>query len=301
MNPDDNMLSENSIKDEVTVMSNDGNSISRLVDVINMFENTKSYYDIHKYLKSSNNVDITKYMFLLNQSDENTNMQIIKSLSRKQIEEVLFDLPRLLEIFSETRITPLFKYRYRRYMFRILYLLWQDYYDKTKYHNLFLYVLNHPKSQEYVKEVNFTVDQLRSLVLSKQVENKLLEMARTENLEMRVFLSKHQINRDSVIAIDAIGIFFLFCSADDYLEIGSERLIIALMRSEIRNQAKIFNNMMKKLTKEELLKLKEVLLYFEYKYDNTITGKVQEFWNLISQETREIYEDAVNFTQEEIS
>lgn len=257
----------------------------------------EKFYDIHTSLKHEEHIDISHYYFIFQIADENALENAILSLTKTQIEVILCELPKLLEIFHETRITLIFRMRYRKYMFRILYLLWQDYYDRERFHNLFLYVLNHPKSVNYVKEVNFSVETLRSLVLAKQVENKFVEIARSEKLDMREFLSFHKINRDSIIAIDVMGIFFLFCSAEEYIEIGSERVIIALMRSDMKNQAKILSNMIQKLSSEDRIILKDVFRYFYYKYNAPGVEINHEFWKILPSNILEAVQDEFNSTK----
>lgn len=255
------------------------------------------FYDIHTSLNHEGNIAVANYYFLFQIADEKVLENAILSLTKTQVEVILCELPKLLEIFSESRITPIFRVRYRKYMFRILYLLWQDHYDNERFHNLFLYVLNHPKSAEYVKEVNFSVETLRSLVFAKEVESKFVEIARSEQRDMREFLTYHNINRDSIIAIDVMGIFFLFCSAQEYLEIGSERVIIALMRADMKNQAKILSNMIKKLSPEDRIELKDVFHYFYYKYNAPGAEINHEFWNMLSPNVLESVQDEFNSIQ----
>jgi len=251
-------------------------------------------YNIHRNSPDDSEFDIAGCLYLFHMTDEAILKNAIFSLTKKQISAILWQLPTLLEIFNENKILPIIRMRYRKYVFRILYLLWQDYYDKPKFRNLFLYVVNNPKTAEYVKEVNFSAETLRSIALSSQAENKFIELARTEQLDMREFLSFHKINRDSVIAIDAMSVFFLFCSGQDYIEFGSERLIIALMRFETKNQAKILNNMLRKLNREERLALKDVFQYFIYKYSLRGTEKIHEFWLLIQPELLETMQEEFN-------
>ncbi len=258
-----------------------------LNDALRALSDKEALYNIHWHSVYERESDFSEYLYLFRQPDEKALKDAILSLTRRQIETFLSQLPAFLEVYSEEKIFPIIRYRYRKYMFRILYLFWQDYYDKAKAQRLFLYVLNHPKTSEYVGEVHFSAETLRSLALSNQPENLFLELARSEGLDMREFLEYHRINRDSVIAIDATGVFFLFCSGSDYLEFGAERMIIAIMRFEMRNQAKVLNNMVKKLTKERRVLLKDVFHYFVYKYDSPAARDRHEFWSLVRPETME--------------
>lgn len=255
-----------------------------LKEAIKTISDNNALYNIHHDPSEDVEFDIASCLYLFHMTDEKILENAILSLTKKQISDILWQLPTLLEIFSENRVIPIIRIRYRKYMFRIFYLLWQDYYDKPKFRNLFLYVVNNPKTAEYVREVNFSAEALRSIALSNQAESKFVELARTENLDMREFLSIHKINRDSVIAIDVMSVFFLFCSGKEYIEFGSERLIIVLMRFEMKNQAKVLNNMVRKLNKEERMALKDVFYYFLYKYNLPDTEKIHEFWNLIQPE-----------------
>ena len=268
-----------------------------LQEAIQKISDKGALYDIHLNSPKDNECDISDCLYLFHMTDEAILKNAIFSLTKKQISDILWQLPALLEIFNESRIIPIIRMRYRKYMFRILYLLWQDYYDKTKFRNLFLYVVNNPKTAEYVKEVNFSAETLRSIVLSNQAENKFVELARLEQLDMREFLSYHKINRDSVIAIDAMSVFFLFCSGPDYFEFGSERLIIALMRFDMRNQAKVLNNMVRKLNKEERLLLRDVFEYFIYKYNFPVTVKTHEFWSLVQPESLAAVQEEFGFAR----
>ena len=256
-------------------------------EAIRILSDSGALYNINHHSLKDGDFDIAQCLYMFHMTDEKIRENAILSLTKKQISDILWQLPMLLEIFSEDRVIPIIRIRYRKYMFRILYLLWQDYYDKPKFRTLFLYVVNNPKTVEYVKEVDFSAETLRSIALSNQADSKFVELARTEELDMREFLSKHKINRDSVIAIDVMSVFFLFCSGQEYLEFGSERLIIVLMRFEMKNQAKVLNNMVRKLDKEERMKLKEVFYYFLYKYDRPAAGNPHEFWHLIQSETLE--------------
>lgn len=262
-----------------------------LKEAIREITDKDALYDIHHSADNYCGFDYADCLHLFHVEDENVLEDEILSLTKKQITDILWQLPTLLEIFSENKIIPIIRTRYRKYVFRILYLLWQDYYDKPKFRNLFLYVVNNPKTADYVREVNFSAETLRAIALSNQAENKFIELARTENLDMREFLSFHKINRDSVIAIDSMSMFFLFCSAEDYMEFGSERLIIALMRFETKNQAKMLNNMVRKLDKEGRMALKEVFLYFIYRYSFPATEKTHEFWGLVQPETLQIVQE----------
>ncbi len=277
------------IQDESTI-SDTGSTINQypyFTEAIKHITNKNVEYDLRKIIKHDRKIDSASYMLIFGNADESIQRERLLSLSKKQLEELLYEIPKLIEIFSETKLTPIIKLRYRKYVFRILYLLWQDYYDKPRFSNLFLYVLNHPKSQNYVQEVNFTVETLRGLVLARQIENKFMEQARFEQMDLREFLNYHKISRESVIAMDVMGIFFLFCSAQEYIEIGSERLIIVLMRSNIKNQAKILNNILRKLSSEETILLKDVFYFFKYKYSSPAADAPHEFWTLTSSNTKE--------------
>lgn len=262
-----------------------------LQEAIRTISDCDALYNIHHDSSEDSGFDIAGCLSLFHMTDEKIRENAIFSLTKKQITDILWQLPMLLEIFSEDRVIPIIRIRYRKYMFRILYLLWQDYYDKVKFRNLFLYVVNNPKTAEYVKEVNFTAETLRSIALSNQTDSKFIELARVEKLDMREFLSTHRINRDSVLAIDVMSVFFLFCSGQEYLEFGSERLIIALMRFEMKNQAKVLNNMVRKLNREERMELKDVFYYFLYRYDRPVAAKTHEFWGLIQTEVMETVQE----------
>jgi hypothetical protein len=262
-----------------------------LQEAIRTIADKDALYDIHHGVSDVSSFDYADCLHLFHIEDEKTLEDAILALTKKQISDVLWQMPTLLEIFSENKFVPIIRTRYRKYMFRILYLLWQDYYDKPKFRNLFLYVVNNPKTAEYVTEVNFSAETLRAIALSNQAESKFVELARVENLDMREFLAFHKINRDSVIAIDVMSVFFLFCSAPDYMEFGSERLIIALMRFETKNQVKMLNNMVRKLDKEGRMALKDVFLYFIYKYSFPSAERIHEVWGMVQPETLEIIQD----------
>ncbi len=99
------------------------------------------------------------------------------------------------------------------------------------------------------------------------------------------------IDRNSILAIDVMSIFFLFCSAKDYSSFGSERLIIALVRISMNNQAKVLNNILRKLSDEERILHKDVLQYFIYQYKYPVTASVHDFWKLIHPDALEIMQE----------
>ena len=250
-------------------------------DAIEKIANSEKYYDIHHKMDNSEQFDIADFYFIFEINDEEEFGNAVFSLTKGEIEAILYNLPKLLVKFNENRITPLFKLRYRKYMFRILYLLWQDNYGKTRFRNLFLYVLNLPESGFYVEEIKFSAETLISIVKDEDIETRFAGLARSEKVSMREFLDLHKIRKDSIIAIEVLSIFYLFCSSKDYIDIGSERLIIALMNAEMKNQAKILINMVKNLSVEDRLILNDVFQYFYYKYYYTGRKINDEFWNLV--------------------
>jgi len=266
----------------------------KIIETNNFLSAVSEYYDNLDYysevidkMQNQEEFRITENNFLFkNNADKQVEKYILR-LTKNQIEAIVYGLPKIIDIFTMDKITPLIKLRYRKYMFRIIYVLWQDNYDKIKFRNFFLYVVNNPKTVNYVDEIKFTIDQLRTMALTNQMENKLVEFARSEKLDMAEFLKKHKIRRDSVLAIDVMSIFFLFCTANDYLEFGNERLIIAIMRCDINNQAKILNNMVKKTDAEQRNKLTDVFQFFIHRYVYSVSESNKNFWDLIMPDVKE--------------
>jgi hypothetical protein len=257
-----------------------------LESVFDYLNKKASYEPIYARVRAAD-PNIESFVDNLRNKDESLRDEWIKGLARNEIETILMGLLQFFDSHTAATVIPLIRMRYRRYVFRIIYVLWQDYYDKSEFRNLFLYALNHPKSVRYAAETRFTTDQLRSIALSSSVDRMLIELARKENRNMPEFLAYHKIRRDSVLAIDVASIVFLFCSAEEYLEFGSERLLIAIMRLETANRAKILNNMVKKLNPEQRKELKEVFIYFLYTYFDKDKSPKDYFWNYIIPEVRE--------------
>ncbi|MHB1454464.1 MAG: hypothetical protein ACYCYM_10995 [Saccharofermentanales bacterium] len=245
---------------------------------IEALSNSGKYFSIREISARESAFDISDYLYLFTIPDEKRAKEAFRSLTKRQVEGVLFGASKIADIFGAGKLVPLFQARYRLYMFRIVYLLWQDLYDISKYREFFLSVFRHPKTAGYADEVHFTADTLIELAASHRIENKLSDLARQEKLDMREFLAFHKINRESVLGIDLMSIFFLFCTAGDYLEFGPDRLIIASTRLDMKNQAKMLNNMIRVLSKEERSELTAVIGHFIGKYENTSSGIVHEFW-----------------------
>ncbi|MHB1483951.1 MAG: hypothetical protein ACYCYI_04750 [Saccharofermentanales bacterium] len=252
-----------------------------LKDAIAKISDGDFYYEINQKVKQADQIDPESFYYLFEIQDDEAFKAAIFSLSKSDIEMIMYLIPKLMTKFNESRISALFKIRYRKFMFRILYIHWQDNYEKTRFRNLFLYVLNLPKSEFYVDEVHFSIETLITLAKSKDKETKFAELARSARLSMREFLDLHKIRRDSLIAIEVMSIFFLFCNSQDYIDLGSDRLIIALKNAEMRNQAKILINMVKTLSVDERIILKDAFQYFNLMYYNTGGQINDEFWNLI--------------------
>jgi hypothetical protein len=53
----------------------------------------------------------------------------------------------------------------------------------------------------------------------------------------------------------------------------------------------MLNNMVRKLDKEGRMALKDVFLYFIYKYSFPSAEKIHEFWGMVQPETLEIIQD----------
>ncbi|MHB8962683.1 MAG: hypothetical protein ACYC5K_05970 [Saccharofermentanales bacterium] len=238
-----------------------------------------TYYTIREITERKNEFDISDYMNLFTIPDGKRAREAFLALTKKEVEGILFGIPKIVEVFGASRVIPFIRARYRKYVFRIIYLLWQDYYDNVKFRELFLYVFKHPQTASYTDEVRFSSGTLAELASSPHIENRLSELARKEQLDMREFLARHRISRESVLGIDVMSIFFLFCSGSDYLEFGNERLIIAAERFDVKNQAKMLNNMMNVLAKEEQEVLADVVKYFIAKYGSSASGIVHEFWS----------------------
>lgn len=262
-----------------------------LQDAIDTLSRENESYTIRDLVERERDFDITSFLFLFSMEDNQKYRDAVMSMTRREMENFLFGIPKLIEIYGSKRIIPIFQVRYRSFMFRIVFLLWQDFYDKKAFRDLFLFVFSHPKTGEYAKEVNFTAQNLKALVKAEHIDSTFSEMARNEKRDMREFLAFHKIQRESVIAIDAMSIFFLFCSSKDYLDFGSERLIIALHRFDIPNQAKILNNMMRVMTQEERTRLTDVFLYFLCRFTGDKNDPDPEFWGYVAPEIRELLRD----------
>lgn len=193
----------------------------------------------------------------------------------------------ILEGVLEDTIVDIIKLRYRRYMFRVLYVLWQDNYENSKIKRLFLTAIDNPKTSQYVDEINFDMKSLRELVVAVETQSKMIDFSRRESLYMQEFLSVHKINRKTILGIDGLSIFLLFCSAEDYIEFGNERLLIAIKRYEMANQAKILNNMITKFDKQQREDFSDVIGYLLNKYPYE-QGRNSGFWVFISPESAEI-------------
>ncbi len=230
-------------------------------------------------------------MYLFNIPSGKNAEDAFRALTRQQVEEVLFGIPKIIEIYGARKLIPLFRARYRSFMFHILYVFWQDYYDMGNYRELFLTVFKHPKTALFSEEVGFSPETLIELTTRPRAEARLAEMARDEGRDMREFLEAHRISRESAIGVDAMSIFFLFCTAEDYLDFGVDRLILAAERFDIKNQAKMLNNMMRVLTKEERDGLSDVFRHFIGRYPAAASGTLHEFWSSVFVKNRETLQE----------
>lgn len=256
-------------------------------EVFEYFENRDPYEELFsKYLQKNDEL-VSEYISILGVREKDRISQAIRSFSKNEIEYILFHAKKILEGVTEDTFLELIKSRYRRYVFRSLYILWQDNYENEKIRRLFLAAIDNPQTSGYVEEINFDIKTLRDLVVAVNTESRMIDFSRLESLDMKEFLAKHKIHRKTILGIDVLSIFFLFCSADDFIEFGSERLLIAIKRYELANQAKILNNMISKLNKEQMKELSSVIEYLLKKYPHA-QGRNSGFWVFISPESAEI-------------
>ena len=217
--------------------------------VFDFFQEDNPYEDVFSSYLSRDKTNVPEFISILGIEDKDIRQERIRALTKKEIEYILYNMQNILDGVLEERLTELINLRYRRYMFRILYVLWQDNYENPKIKRLFLIAIYTPNTSDYLDEIS--------------------------------------INRKTIFGIDFLSIFFLFCSAKDLMEFGNERLLIAIKRYEMANQAKILNNMIKKLNKKQRIELSEVISYLLKKYPGK-DGRNSSFWTFVSPESIEI-------------
>ncbi len=224
----------------------------------------------------------TEILFhLLEFSDDAEFKEIVEGLTKGQMMEILMYLPDLMKVLGEEKIKYLIKRRYRRYVFRAIYLMWQDNFEANDFRNLMLYVLNIPKTALYLEEIGFTVDELRGVVLADSMLTKFVEMSMDLGISVREFLGRRKIGLTSYLAMDAMCVFFLFCSGEDCMAFGSTKLIWALDRFDTLNQAKVINNFYSKLPAEKRREMPELIRYVIAKHGMPDLRYQNEFWSLI--------------------
>lgn len=266
-------------------------SYGELRKVFDYLNSNNPYTEIQTLYFQRKGFDNAYYYDILEIVDDEKRNEKIRALSKTQLVNMFVSLNQFLNFASKEKIESIIELRYRRYLFRILYILWQDNYDNALFKNLFLFTLEQPKTMAYVSEINFSIEKIRELVTASNTESKMIEFSRLEKQDMRNFLDFHRIARKSILGIDMLSIFFLFCSGDDYLDFGSERLVIALTRFDTVNRAKILNNMVKKLNKEQRMVLQDTFTYFMDKYVKAQKRHNESFWDVVLPEVKEIFMD----------
>jgi len=255
--------------------------------VFDFFEDDNPYEDIFSLYLLRDMSNIPEFISILGTEDINKRVRNIWSLTKREIEYILYNVENILEGVLEETLIELINLRYRRYIFRILYIIWQENYENPKIKRLFLAAIDNPKTLHYLDEIKFSLKNLRELVLAVNTESRMIDFSRQESLYMKEFLDSHNIQLKSILGIDVLSIFFLFCSAQDFMNFGAERLLIAIKRYEMANQAKILNNMAKKLNAQQRLELSPIIKYLLNKYPDP-EGKNSGFWIFISPESTEI-------------
>ncbi len=207
--------------------------------------------------------------------------EAVAGLTRAQVTDILLHLPELLGFVEESKVISFISLRYRRYMFRMIYMLWQDNFEFPPFRNVMLFILGHPKTPEYIKEIGFTAEELRSVVLSDNNHKRLVELSLDHGISVREFLLERKISLTSYLAVDVLGVFFLFCSGDDCLVFGTKKIIWALERFDLRNRAKVINNIYSKLTPEQRRNMPELLQFIISQHGIPDPQDKDGFWSMI--------------------
>lgn len=207
----------------------------------------------------------------------------VASMTRREVTDVLLALPEITGKAPDERILLFLKQRYRRYVFRIVYLIWQDNYDRPGIRDILLYILDHPKTAYYIEETGFSAAELKAIAISDNMETRIAGMARNQGVSVREFLSGHRISLTSYLAVDVMSVFLLFCSGEDCLALGSDKLIRAMSRFDILNQAKVINNLYTKLQSNVGKELPELVKYIVDKHGlpDINAPDRNDFWSLV--------------------
>jgi len=199
-------------------------------------------------------------------SSEEARRSMVYSLSKAELEALIGFLSGYLSKNPDAEIFDFLYSRYRRYVFRRMYLTWQDNYRNRAFCTLFANLLDHPKSPKYTDECGFKPAELKGIVLSDNASQTVMaEGMRSEN-GLIGYLNAHLISKCSHLALDTMSIFFLYCSEKDYIEIGDPRLSSVVCRYPERFQLRILKNMLNKISEDNIDKFKSTLHFFIEKF-----------------------------------
>lgn len=213
--------------------------------------------------------DELKYNIFIEQyknAADDTRQAMIFSLTKYELESFISCLPEYMGLDQEADIFDMLSLRYRRYVFRRMYFLWQDNYLNPYFCSLFARLLDHEKSLQYAKECGYKPLELKNIIISPNAGRAVLDAAQKDQYGLIEYLNVHYIHKGSHIALDAMSVFYLFCSEKDYIEIGDLRLSLVIERFAKRAQLRILKNMIVKISKTSLDQFPATLLYFIKKY-----------------------------------
>jgi len=259
-------------------------------EVFEYLDNRKYYDELSNWVLSDRRVGVDKSLSLIKEPDNEKFTKAVLSFTITEYQSFIINIIENIDSVYDGRILNSILLRYKRHVFRLIYVLWQNNYDNKSFIKIFIKVLENSKSEKYVLETGFDIKTLKKIITSKRFDQSMIERARLEGLDMSEFLTSHKIHRKSLISIDLLSIFLLFCNARDYLDFGTERLLVAVNRYEMLNQAKTLNNMLKKLDAEQRKELEDVILHLlnKYPYISDLEENNLGFWDYISPESVEI-------------
>jgi hypothetical protein len=159
-----------------------------------------------------NTVFLDKYA--ISSRDEKSAMAY--SLTKNEMEALIEFLPNYLLKNASAEVADIFLARYRRYVFRRMFVVWQDYYHNKAFCRIFAALLEHDDSGRFTQECVFTPEELKKIVLSENVPSYVIDEAKNSPYGLIGYFSVHNFYKGCRLALDCMSVFFLFCSEKDY-------------------------------------------------------------------------------------
>ncbi len=231
------------------------------------------------------------------EADEAQRNHLAFSMTKPELLDIIAALPAYVAVHPESEAAKLLMTRYRKYVFRQLYITWQDHYRNQPFCRIFATLLDSVKSQRYSDECGFIPQTLKEIVLSDNPIGELSGHIRFENLSLFGFFDVHYILKNSQLALDSMSIFYLFCSSKDYFEIGDQRLAALLQRFSERYLVKILKNLLDKISPESLRQFPNTMMSFPKELILSSQGQSGTAWSALSESSMALFGRAI----EEIS